>query len=109
VIEIEMPPAEQVALPEPEPPAEEEETVPVTLTSAKVFEEQGHLEKALDIYSQLEKESPGDRELENKIRELVMRLTMPAEPAAASPEEQTDILERWLKNIEAFRESMRNR
>jgi len=79
-----------------------EEVAPPTITSARIYEEQGHLREALGIYQKLQEANPYDEEISNKIAELQSRIS--AQPSYSSV--QVEILQRWLRNIELFREKM---
>lgn len=108
VVSFETPHEEEVAekTPEEDDQAEVAKVVPFTATSAKILEEQGHTEKALEIYKKLETENPADTAIRDKVRELENSL-LGAE--SLSQNQKIEILERWLKNIEEYKNSMERR
>lgn len=81
----------------------EDDAAPVTLSSARIFEQQGHTEKALDIYRKLHEADPDNEELAFKVKELEPEEVTDTE---VIPEEPKEMLQRWLKNIEAYRSSI---
>lgn len=89
---------------EPEAPESEEELpAPPTITSAKIYEEQGHLAEALEIYRWLLERDPDFRHLGGKVRELERELELAAASSVDdSQQRKVEKLRRWLRNIEAF-------
>lgn len=62
----ELAPEGDVGAADPEVP----DATPLTRTMAELFVQQGHLERALEVYRELLRRSPGDARLEARVREL---------------------------------------
>ena len=99
-LDVEEPVAEA-----PEEPVQEEELpAPPTITSARIYEEQGHLTEALEIYKWLSERDPDYKYLESKVVELENRLERKkAISVNEAQQRRIDTLRRWLGNIEAFK------
>ena len=94
---------EPVAAEPATPEIEEELPAPPTITSAKIYEEQGHPAEALEIYRWLLERDPDYKHLEDKVRELERDLELAeASSVDGSPRRDVATLRRWLRNIEAF-------
>jgi tetratricopeptide (TPR) repeat protein len=81
----------------------EEQVAPLTVTAARIYEEQGHLEEALGIYRKLLADQPDEAVLSQKVEEIRMRLS--GERVITASRDKTvkiEILSLWLSNLEAF-------
>ncbi len=72
-----------------------------TATLAEIYARQGHLDRARAIYEELLAESPGDADLQRRLREL----TAQAEEAhaATAQEARVERLKRLLSRVRARR------
>lgn len=82
---------------------EEDELIPLTVSTAKVYEKQGHYEKALDIYRKIVIKDTENHEARDKIKKLESKLGMRKEFSEISGGEKVAILESWLQNIREFK------
>ena len=75
----------------------------ITKTLAEIYLQQGHLQKAYEIFKVLSEKDPSDTEIQERLKELREKLNpSPAlihEPAR-SAEEKIRVLKRWLTNIQ---------
>jgi predicted Zn-dependent protease len=74
----------------------------ITKTLAEVYLQQGHLQKAYEIFKVLSEKDPSDTEIQKRLKELREKLNpSPAsiQEPARSAEERIHILKRWLANI----------
>ena len=82
----------------------------ITKTLAEIYFNQGHYQKAYEIYKALFEKSPDDVDIQKRLNELNEMLN-PAPIAEPSPVHSIDpsaqkkiqILEKWLSNIEERR------
>lgn len=96
----------QVETPAPQHTQDGEDAVPITATSARIYEEQGLYRDALDIYRKLAARFPEMPDYLDKIAEIEGRLIAAEGPVPAWDQERTvQILKRWLRNIDAFKAS----
>jgi tetratricopeptide (TPR) repeat protein len=73
-----------------------------TKTLAEIYIQQGHLEKAYEIFKALLEKNPSDLELQERLNELSEKSTHSptwVNPPIHSKEEKIRLLERWLANI----------
>ncbi len=73
-----------------------------TKTLAEIYYQQGHLQKAYEIYRILSQKNPEDIEINKRLTELEERLGLSSnyiQSKSHSKEEKIDILKRWLENI----------
>jgi hypothetical protein len=75
----------------------------ITKTLAEIYLQQGHLEKAYEIFKALLERDPSDLEVKERLKELRDKLTH-AVPLVNAPihskEEKIRLLERWLAHIQ---------
>jgi tetratricopeptide (TPR) repeat protein len=74
----------------------------ITKTLAEIYLQQGHLEKAYEIFKALLEKDPDDLEVKKRLNELAERMTHSPpwdNPPTHSKEERIRLLERWLTNI----------
>ncbi len=74
----------------------------ITKTLAEIYLEQGHLEKAYEIYRALLERNPSDLEIQKRLNELGEKLSLSSSrtPQTVHPtDERIRLLERWLANI----------
>jgi hypothetical protein len=79
-----------------------------TKTLAEIYLQQGHLEKAYEIYKALAEKDPFDQEVQKKVEELREKLHPSPPPNFSYPpskEERIHHLEKWLANIQKGRRS----
>lgn len=79
-----------------------------TKTLAEIYLQQGHLQKAYEIYKALAEKDPFDPEVQKKVEELREKLHPPPLsnfPHPISKEERIRHLEKWLANIQKGRRS----
>lgn len=75
----------------------------ITKTLAEIYLQQGHFEKAYEIFKALLEKNPSDLELQERLNELSEKLTHSppwVNPPIHSKEEKIRLLERWLANIQ---------
>ena len=75
----------------------------ITKTLAEIYLQQGHLEKAYEIFKALSEKDPADLEVKKRLNELAERLTHSPpwdNPPTHSKEEKIRLLERWLAHIQ---------
>jgi len=75
----------------------------ITKTLAEIYLQQGHLEKAYEIFKALLKKDPSDLELKERLDELTATLRYSAPLVDApihSKDEKIRLLERWLAHIQ---------
>jgi len=80
----------------------------VTKTMAELYFQQGHLQKAYEIYKALAQKDPFDVEIQERVEELREKLhpsPPPNFPYPLSMEERVRHLEKWLANIRKRRGS----
>ena len=74
----------------------------ITKTLGEVYLQQGHLQKAYEIFKVLSEKDPSDMEIQKRLKELREKLN-PSPASTQEPprsaEEKIRILERWLANI----------
>jgi len=72
-----------------------------TRTLAEIYLQQGHHQEAYEIFKALLEKDPSNKELQDKLRELKEKLTLPPSNPRLSPskEEKIRLLEKWLTNI----------
>jgi predicted Zn-dependent protease len=75
----------------------------ITKTLGEVYLQQGHLQKAYEIFKVLSEKDPSDTEVQKRLKELREKLNLsPAsiQEPPRSAEERIRILKRWLANIQ---------
>lgn len=78
----------------------------VTKTLAEIYLKQGHLKEAYEIYLALSKKDPSDPEIQQRLKELKVRLELRSQKcyySFHSPEEKIRFLKRWLDNIQKIK------
>jgi len=68
----------------------------LTKTLADIYFQQGHFEKAYEIYKTLSDKNPSDPEIQGRLQELTERLGIFAQQRR---EKQIRVLEDWLSTI----------
>lgn len=74
----------------------------ITKTLAEIYLQQGHLEKAYEIFKTLLEKNPSDLEIQKRLKELNEKLEyspLSVNQPVRSTEEKIRLLERWLVNI----------
>lgn len=75
----------------------------LTKTLAEIYLKQGHLKEAYEIYLALLKKDPSDPDLQQRLKELKLRLELRSQKpyySFHSTEERIRFLKRWLENIQ---------
>jgi predicted Zn-dependent protease len=75
----------------------------ITKTLGEVYLQQGHLQKAYEIFKVLSEKDPSDTEIQKRLKELREKLNLPPasiQEVPRSAEEKIRILKRWLANIQ---------
>ena len=77
----------------------------ITKTLGEVYLQQGHLQKAYEIFKLLSEKDPSDTDIQKRLKELREKLGPSPAPAPTqepprSAEEKIRILKRWLANIQ---------
>lgn len=78
----------------------------VTKTLAEIYLKQGHLKEAYEIYLALSKKDPSDPEIQQRLKELKVRLELRSQKcyySFRSPEEKIRFLKRWLDHIQKIK------
>jgi len=77
----------------------------LTKTLAEIYLRQGHLKEAYDIFKSLSERNPSDGELQNRLKELEVKLALSCpEPPRLDP-----YLEKKIHRLEGWLGSIRNR
>jgi len=74
----------------------------ITKTLAEIYLQQGHLQKAYEIFKTLSEKDPSDKEIQKRLKELGEKLELSSPliaPSTPSTEEKIQVFERWLANI----------
>lgn len=71
-----------------------------TNTIAELYEKQGHLDRAMKVYSDILEQDPGDEEARKKLMDIKARMEMSEEDDIGA---QIARLEGWLNGIRAMR------
>ncbi len=113
--DLEPEPEPMVASPEPQAEAGEAGEIE-TPTVAELYAEQGHLDKAIDVYKNLLAREPGRAQYLDRLQELEMQRAAPKtpEPASGTPaadpstkvvssQDAVDTLQKWLDAIQQSR------
>ncbi len=80
-----------------------------TKTLAELYLNQGHPEKALEIYYEILKREPSNREIREAINDLKGKMAHPSQPHFIDPpqdftkKERIKTLQKWLDNIRLTR------
>ena len=75
----------------------------ITRTLGEVYFQQGHLQKAYEIFKVLSEKDPSDTDIQNRLKELREKLNLSPDSVQEMPrssEERIRILKRWLANIQ---------
>jgi len=78
----------------------------ITKTLAEIYLQQGHLEKAYEIYKTLYQKNPFDNEIFQRLNDLEEKLGLQKTtntPFSRSKQEKIEILRKWLENIKKRR------
>ena len=75
----------------------------ITKTLGEVYFQQGHLQKAYEIFKVLSEKDPSDTDIQKRLKELREKLNLSPDSVQEMPrssEERIRILKRWLANIQ---------
>jgi len=75
----------------------------ITKTLGEVYLQQGHLQKAYEVFKVLSEKDPSDMEIQKRLKELREKLNLSSasvQEGLPSAEEKIRILKRWLANIQ---------
>jgi hypothetical protein len=78
----------------------------ITKTLAEIYFQQGHFQKAYEIYKALFEKTPLDKDIQKRLKELRETLNITPPPIRSmdtSTQEKIQVLEKWLANIQERR------